>query len=64
MRQQVLDDVAGRSPQRHCDSSYAPNSAQYSVLLQSTEKYYSVLVLLQYLPRCMRFMSGDTEFET
>ena len=49
MRQQVLDDVkslpnCGRSQSATtCDSSYAANRAQYNSVLQSTEKYYSVL---------------------
>ena len=49
MRQQVLNDAKslpnrGRSQSATtCDSSYAPTSAQYYSLLQSTTKYYFVL---------------------
>ena len=51
MRQQVLDDVkslpnCGRSqPATTCDSSYAPNRAQYYSVLQ--QRFFVVLIVLE-----------------
>ena len=66
MRQQVLDDAkslpsCGSSQSaRTCDSSYAPNNAQYYSVLPSTMKYFSPIqittkVLFQYYKALLQY---------
>ena len=75
MRHQVLDDakslpLCGRSQSATtCDSSYAPNSAQYysstsqycSVLLCTTKCYSSTTLYYEELSRATKYFSSTTQ---